>query len=97
MFFLWLREKDGLQPVRRVRSNDPRQVLASFRAEEGHVRVREGRLFSIMCRKFVCDKGVKNSDCYGNQRMLYNVRSEKRESVKCCEFNKGDNDPVSCV
>ena len=94
MFFLWLREKDGLQPVRRVRSNDPRQVLASFRAEESHVGVREGRLFSIMCRKFVCDKGVKNSDCYGNQRMFYNVT---RERLKCCEDNKVDKDPVSCV
>ena len=51
----------------------------------------------IMCREFVCDKGVKNSDCYRNQRMFYNVRREKREIVKCYEDKKVDNDPVSCV
>uniref|UniRef100_M4C3W0 Uncharacterized protein n=1 Tax=Hyaloperonospora arabidopsidis (strain Emoy2) TaxID=559515 RepID=M4C3W0_HYAAE len=39
---------------------------------------------------------MKSSDCYGNQRMFYNVTREKRESVKCCEDDKVDNDHVTC-
>ena len=75
---LWLREQDGLQTVRRVRSTTYVKYSYLFGLKKIILEyAKVGYSRPIMCREFVCDKGVKNSECYGNQRIFYNVRSER--------------------
>uniref|UniRef100_M4BCX4 Uncharacterized protein n=1 Tax=Hyaloperonospora arabidopsidis (strain Emoy2) TaxID=559515 RepID=M4BCX4_HYAAE len=60
---------DGLQPVRRVRSNDPRQVLASFRAEEAHVGTTE--VANFVETKTLTTTGVASKNGVGYFQLDY--------------------------